>query len=105
MKQPTLEEVKEYFKNAKEVKCLFDGKIYDITKGIITQDNKGRFESLFEDGQYCRLQKFDSEYAEILTYKEKTFSITESQIKELVELTGFQSKTNYKLKEWFPENI
>ena len=27
-----LEQVKEYFKNAKEVKCLINGKIYDISE-------------------------------------------------------------------------
>lgn len=33
-KTPTLEEVKEYFKNAKEVKCLCNGEIYS-TKAMI----------------------------------------------------------------------
>lgn len=31
------------------------------------------------------------------------YEITEEQIKELAELTGFESKINNKLKKWFPE--
>jgi len=34
MKRPTLEEVKEYFKNAKEVECVYLNNVVDISKNI-----------------------------------------------------------------------
>lgn len=105
MKQLSLEEVKEYFKNAKEVRCLFDKKVYDITNSEIRSDRKGCFQASFEDGRYCRLQKYNTEYAEILTYKEKTFSITESQINNLKKdiKNGYCTDAIYYLKKLFPE--
>lgn len=67
---PTLEEVKEYFKNAKEVECLVDEEVYDISclnrsfhwydEGAwVTNDNDVDI-LLWDDGKY----------AEIISYKE-----------------------------------
>lgn len=63
MKTPTLEEVKEYFKDAKEVRCLYTSQVYDITSAEIIESpyfnvNKDRFEAYFkEEFDYCRLYK------------------------------------------------
>lgn len=69
MKTPTLEEVKEHFKNAKEVRCLVDNQIYDISDLEIIMDDKGRAEVILKDLRYCRLYKFEK-YAEIISYKD-----------------------------------
>lgn len=102
---PTLEEVKEYFKNAEWVECMFDKKPYNITEGEIVCDNLNRYEALFMDNSYCRLQK-NGEYAKILTYKkscgietEPEYVITKEQIIELSNINTSRSI----LKEWFPE--
>lgn len=100
MKQPSLEEVKEYFKNAKTLKsyigCIFE--LGNIVKGVdMSFKNAETGDTLYNDET--------GEYAEILSYKEKTFSITESQIKEVNEflLMHKSKESSDKLKEWFPE--
>lgn len=66
---PTLEEVKEYFKDAEIVECLYTKEKYNITNSIIRSDRAGYFEAWFEEkSDYCRLYK-NLEYAKILTYK------------------------------------
>lgn len=89
MKQPTLEEVKEYFKNVKEVIPVGYTKKVNITKKIKEDIHEwnGHFWIDLDYSVYkgisILLWDADSyEYAKILTYKEKTFSITESQINE-----------------------
>lgn len=69
MKTPTLEEVKEHFKNAKEVRCLVDNQIYDISDLEIIMDYKCRAEVILKDLRYCRLYKYEK-YAEIVSYKD-----------------------------------
>lgn len=77
-KTPTLEEVKEYFKNAKEVKCLCNGEIYS-TKAMIEDfyyhESTGWWFDvlLFED---TRMDVFvwdelENKFAEIISYKEQ----------------------------------
>ena len=77
-KTPTLEEVKEYFKNAKEVKCLCNGEIYS-TKAMIEDfyyhESTGWWFDvlLFED---TRMDVFvwdelENKFAEIISYKEE----------------------------------
>ena len=92
MKTPTLEEVKEYFKNAKEVKCLFTEKIYDILKAIIREDNKNQFEAYFEkENDYCRLYKFGN-YAEIISYIEPTTEVRNSVLLQLAENNSYSEE-------------
>ena len=67
MDKPTLQEVKEYFKNAKEVRCLFDNKAWDISNFDYYFDNEdGSFwvaktenstleAELFSDGSYAKI--------------------------------------------------
>ena len=74
-----LEEVKEYFKDAKQVKCLVDNKIYNI-------DVKGSFKSYpntekvqqinfefidHQRGQSCVVLYVTDELSEIISYKEE----------------------------------
>jgi len=76
--KPKLEEVKEYFKNAKEVKCLCNGEIYS-TKAMIEDfyyhESTGWWFDvlLFED---TRMDVFvwdelENKFAEIISYKEQ----------------------------------
>lgn len=100
--KPTLEEVKEYFENAE--KCIssqgseFNISDYDLN-GIYK--NMGAACVKRKDGtvRTKHLYDFDEKrWGQILTTKEKTFSITSGQLMQLEN--GF---TLPKLKEWFPE--
>lgn len=79
IKIPTLEEVKDYFKNAKEVKCLCNGEIYS-TKAMIEDfyyhESTGWWFDvlLFEK---ARMDVFiwdvcKNKFSEIISYKEET---------------------------------
>lgn len=80
MEKPSLEEVKEHFKNAKVVKCLFTEKRRDLTALKITRDIH-----FFEDKYWIDFQHGnnhhnillwrDGDFAEILEYK--SFKIPE----------------------------
>lgn len=98
MKQPTLEEVKEYFKDADTIKSCND-RVLKMYEDCIEQTCIGFSYRCSETGHLYLIVNSKSEYAEILTYKEKTFSITESQINELSNTMNVCDK----LKEWFPE--
>jgi hypothetical protein len=108
MKQPTLEEVKEYFKNAKTIECLDDKDEYilDLNQDftfkktciwLLNQEDK----PFSGSNTSCMIWSLESGFAKILTYKEKTFSITESQIKDLCH-SSLYSNTE-RLKKMFPE--
>jgi len=110
MKKPTLEEVKEYFKNVKEVIPVGDTKKVNITKKIKEDIHEwnGYFWIDLDYSVYkgisVLLWDADSyEYAKILTYKEKTFSITESQIKEYSKEREHCLNTQHVLRKLFPE--
>ena len=68
--KPTLEEVKEHFKDAKKVKCLYDNEEFNI-------ENLLHFALSCSDGiifkkdndKYRLLYSLDSGYAEITEYK------------------------------------
>lgn len=97
MKQPTLEEVKEYFKNAKTVFSVYGNK-FEYDGNPYTGNSKSNEDSVYSDGN-CLYSSSLNKFSEILTYKEKTFSITESQINELSNTMQVYDK----LKEWYPE--
>jgi len=67
---PKLEDVKEYFKDAKEVKSIFDN-IFEIDIDSIEYDNA--IESYYAKGKYDILKCIyrDNQYAEILSYKDE----------------------------------
>lgn len=103
--KPTLEEVKEYFKNAEKIKCLSDGEEVNLLSILRREIHLwcGAYWVDLDPIDNAKLWDYSKGYAEILTYKEKTFTITESQIKELIEkCPSSQCKEDY-LKELFPE--
>lgn len=69
--KPTLEEVKEYFKNAKEVRCICDDKIYSLEnmneKGIYEYYNSFWFTEK-DDIDVCI---WDFKFAKIISYKDE----------------------------------
>lgn len=85
MKTPTLKEVKLKYENAKEVRCLFDKKIYDISEYNYYFDNG--YDSFWlakEKDSIDEVCLFDGDvYAEIIPYKELTITIPLSQIDAL----------------------
>ena len=71
MKTPTLEEVKEYFKNANEVNCLYLKESYLISNKTIFQSYTGFWISISET-RNIKVYDFDTEkYAEIISYKDE----------------------------------
>jgi len=92
MKTPKLEEVKEYFKDAKEIKCLGDDKVYDLekypflVKGIDIEDGSfcfSKYKSLHRNiNSYVIAWSYTKEkYAEIITYKNKIMKSDLSKVK------------------------
>jgi len=99
---PTLQEVREYFKNAGIVKCLINGNETDISINIIREIHcdLGCFWVTIEGhkGHHVQLWDENKGYAKILTYKQPTYTITKEQLLELEN--GF---TLPKLKKWFSD--
>jgi hypothetical protein len=93
---PTLQEVKEYFKNADKVRD------HNKDKGFVElekiQYNGSCFiQNPFQDN-WIVLYHNKKGYAKILTHKEPAYTITKEQLLELEN--GF---TLPKLKKWFPD--
>jgi hypothetical protein len=78
-----LEEVKEHFKNAKEVRCLVDGKAYSLddmtTRGIYSYHNGSYwFDRTYDKGgNGCQLWSSHDGFAEIISYKKDAQRIKE----------------------------
>ena len=76
--KPTLEQVKEYFKNAKEVRCL-EGELIDLTLDIYDERGIHKWGCSY----YICLMKIknftlvneEGKYAEIISYKENPIHI------------------------------
>jgi hypothetical protein len=104
MEKPTLEEVKAYFKNAKEVKSTLFGEVFEI-------DHTKEFLET-EHGVYCYpiVGKANKEiylktknlYAEIISYKDETFTITKQFILDLHNDVIWPS-VKAKIEKEFPE--
>ena len=75
IEKPTLEEIKEYFKNAKEVKCLANFEILEINFKTITEKNNNGTDNYWcfsKNGSWILLWSFlRQNYAEIISYKEE----------------------------------
>lgn len=72
-KTPTLEEVKEYFKNAKKVNIPLGGMDYEIDVirfGVYYDDDNTIRQKNNENGQRILLY-YKGEYSEIISYKEE----------------------------------
>jgi hypothetical protein len=97
---PTLEEVKEYFKNAKEVKCLCNGNIIDITQNITKDFNESFYRFWIEisnhKGKQVLLWKEEKGYAEIISYKE-----IKPKFKHLEEIEVADNELYYNQKALF----
>jgi len=98
MKTPTLEEVKEYFKDAEIVECLTQKSNENIStpinKGIHFDLDSYWIEAFGIVGRYTELWNKEKGYAKIISYKEKTMKITKKFIKKNADKT---------FKEVFPE--
>jgi hypothetical protein len=92
MKAPTLEEVKEHFKNAKEIKCLSSNRIYDLTKIKIIRDIHEWHGGYWIDAEVSvnniKIVDECSNFAEILTYKEPL----KKTVKELLKGSEFENE-------------
>jgi hypothetical protein len=81
-----LETVKEHFKNAKEVECLFDNGVLNITKkGVFINDPMGfKFVESRED--FVRLYYFeDNQFAKIISYKDISENVNNAEPKIILE--------------------
>ena len=87
MKTPSLKEVKEYFKNAKLVKCAsLDGTINRIENIVFKSYELSYNKSLYFKGREeigCYLWSPKNGFAEIISYKEKTYTLSETFVNEL----------------------
>ena len=81
----TIEEVKEYFKDAKEVKCLQDGIIFDLTKIKTIRDVHRFNEGFWMDGNFNEgsilLYQY-GKFAEIISYKQKFEHLEEIEVSD-----------------------
>ena len=79
-KTPTLEEVKEHFKNSKKVKCLADERTYNVSNLIISKEFKDAYRFfVFKEididirdsenmRKYCVIWDEEKGYAEIISH-------------------------------------
>jgi hypothetical protein len=89
-----VKEVQEYFKNAKEVRCLSDGIIHDLTKIKITREIHEWNSYFWIDYEFGNIQLTNGDkFAEIISYK-NVYEITKEQLRSL---------TDPKVKEMFPD--
>lgn len=90
--KPTLEEVKEYFKDARIVKCAYTKKEYDITKDIVG-DIRDDYKEFWIKACSTDINLWDEKtgYAEIIKRKQPKYKITKETI------------LKYKMKDEFPE--
>lgn len=113
MKTPKKEEIIKYFERADIFKSALSGGEYKMDNFDLESvfESNGSFYIMPKNKEGANKSLWDSEkgYAKILSYKEKTYSITESQIKELSETWGNDNSTRLrsgltqKLKELFPD--
>jgi len=96
--KPTLEEVKAYFKNAKEVKNNWDKTIFEITdivKGNAynTFMNKGTSDTVWDS---------EKGYAEIISYKDEPLTVSKEFILDLHNDVIWPS-VKTKIEKEFPQ--
>lgn len=92
--KPTLEEVKEYFKNAKEVESIHTSWIGDIMIETIRYDFKDSNFIVCDSSHICgitTLWSLKKGYAKIISYKDPKFEITKETV------------LKYQMKDEFPE--
>jgi hypothetical protein len=105
MNRPTLEEVKEYFKDAKIVKCAYEDNLIDITE----LENPIRLECeeywIGTGEKDTNLWDMDKGYAKILTYKnnDMKYEITKEQVLAYKEAHPCCGATSQTLHDLFPD--
>jgi hypothetical protein len=102
MKTPTLEEVKEHFKNAKQVKCLSSDRIYDLTKIKIIKDIHEWHDGYWIDAEVSvnniKIVDECSNFAEIISYKTPTLEEIIKHFKNAKEVKSSFSKVIFEYK-------
>jgi hypothetical protein len=105
--KPTLEEVKAYFKNAKEVKLLNTNFILDISNAEIVKNSDNYFFAkvngrIISEGYHNTLfSGMSREYAEIISYKD-TYTVSKEFILDLHENVIWPS-VRTKIENEFPD--
>lgn len=88
-----IEEVKEYFKNAKEVRCLQDDAIYDLTNKVTGSIH------VFNAGFWIEINSVDvllyqyEKFAEIISYKDNK---PEFEHLEEIEVSSSEDFTDFE---------
>jgi len=111
MKTPTLEEIKEHFKNAKEIKGIYTFKIIQINteKYDVYLDQSGDFRQCKnEDGKEFLLWSRNEGYTEIISYKDPNDKHVQSVINKFAHRSevGFAKygttleRKDLNLTEW-----
>lgn len=87
METPTLEQVKEYFKNAKVIKSILTGFPYEIDHSKeITETEIGFYCREMADGYIRIFDKETNTYAEILVFIDpSTYTLTKTELQVLKE--------------------
>lgn len=94
--KPTLEEVKEYFKDAETIESLYGKKFENKYEFNYSNENDG----IYVNNGGFQVWNPERGYAKILTYKDQKFEITKERILELAKKC---SSHEYAMKEAFPE--
>jgi len=102
--KPILEEVKEYFNNAKEIECLSDGCIYKFNKSKKIKDLVFSIYLRKSKSDSCCIWHIDKGYAKIISYKEETYQITKEQILKIYKnaVDNNLQLTTFDLQELYP---
>jgi len=81
MDKPTLKEVKEYFKNAKEVRSMhFENITFEFDIESISELDKGFQYFIIDKNGDSRNLYFQGKYAEIISYKEPLYQLTAKEV-------------------------
>ena len=95
MKTPTLEEVKEKYKNAKEVRCLATDTIFELDFNSIHNDplyKHNLFWANSKEKNYNYTLATINEFAEIISYIEPTTEVRNSVLLQLAENNSFSEE-------------
>ena len=106
MKTPMLEEVKEYFKNAKEVRCANRKKdigIFEPDKIKFSENRRAIIQNPYEKN-WIVLWDYTNGYAEIISYKD-TYTVSKDFILEAHKdaCPTLKAKIENEFKELFPK--
>ena len=105
MKTPSLEEVKEYFKNAKEVRVLTSDKkvinYQDLKDTLFFRLNAFWLKDEGENQIIVNVVANHVYYAEIVSYIEPTYTLTKEQLTYLHSVDAVKET----IEEWFPSEF